>query len=392
MKICNFDIKTGNPLVKTEVAEHIYGWITFNEEAEKELRAIEDPTHYDFGAYLGTFGYHVFGKNGWLAQEVRKFAEQKLGLGSEIKKSDRLDIIAANRLNRFVNKHKLGLTLSTTSPGPGPGPGPRPRKKIRIKMPKPSFPMEETRRVEFGDSVRNIKISVVNASEFSRKVKLSLVLKTASRSVQERILNKFVAGQTIDVPAKSESITFGPYAVTFESRRFVAGTYAIEAEIALLEGDILDDEFGKAVIVDQERELIYLEENPPTGKGLFEFIDRVEFKEEKKLQFRVKEKNGKMRIQVNILHTAYKHNEELDDLLAEKKLYTHHNVHRPLLDYEIGIGAEAIAQYDVRKEAKLVKENKNKFMLQRAEDKKAFFVEAIDQTSRIAQRIRYEVL
>ena len=215
------------------------------------------------------------------------------------------------------------------------------------------------------------KVSVVNGSKSSRKIKLSLVLKTASRKVQERILKKFVAGQTIDVPAKGESTTFGPYAVTFDSNACM---------------------HAKAVIVDQERELIYLEEDPPTGKGLFEFIDRIEFKEEKKLQFRVKEKDGKMRIQINILHTAYEHNEELDDLLAEKKLYTHHKVHRPLLDYEIGIGAEAIAQYDVRKEAKLVKENKRKFMLQRAEDKKAFFVEAIDQASRIAQRIRYEVL
>jgi len=259
-------------------------------------------------------------------------------------------------------------------------------------MPKPSFPVEGTRKVEFGDSVQNIKISVVNASEFSRKIKLSLTLKTASRKVQERILRKFVAGQFIDVPARSESATFGPYAVTFESKRFDTGTYAIEAEISLLEGDILDDTFGKAIIADQERELIYLDEDPPTGKGLLEFIDRVKFKEEKELQFRVKEKDGKMRIQVNILHPAYEHNEELDDLLAEKNLYAHHRLHRPLLDYEVSIGAEAIAQYDVRNEARLVKENKRKFMLQRAEDKKAFFIEAIDQTSRIAQRIRYEVL
>lgn len=392
MKICNFDIKSGNPLIKTEIAEHVYGWIIFNEEAEKELREIEHPTHYDFGASVGTFGYHVFGKTGWLTQEVRKFAEQKLGLGLEAKKPDRLDIMVANRLNRFVNKYNLGLPLDRTSPGPGPGPGPRTRKKIRIKMLKPSFPREGIRRVEFGESIQNINVSVVNETKISRRVKLSLLLKTASRKVQERILKKFVASETIVVPSKSESSTFGPYAATFDKKKFAAGTYAIEAEIALLEGDILDDQFGKAVIVDQERELIYLDENPPTGKGLFEFIDRIEFKENKELQFRVKEKDGKMRIQINILHPAYKHNEELDDLLEEENLYAHRKLHRPLLDYEIGVGAEVIAQYDVRKEAKLVKEDKEKFILQRAEDKKAFFVEAVDQASRIAQRIRYEVL
>ena len=391
MKVCNFDIKTGNPSIKTEIAEHTYGWIIFNDEAEKELREIEDPTHYDFSASLGTFGYHVFSKNGWLAQEVRKFAEQKLGLGSETRKFDRLDIIVANKLNRFSNKYKLGVPLDKTVAPPG-AEVPRHRKELRIKMPKPVFPSRETRRIEFRESIRNIRVSVVNESKFSRKVKLSLVLKTASMKVQERILKKFVEGETLVVASQSESATFGPYAVTFDKKKFDSGTYAIEAEIVLLEGDILDDKFGKGVIVDQERELIYLDVDPPTGKGLFEFIDRVEFKEEKELQFRVKEKEGKMRIEINILHPAYGHNEELDDLLAEKNLYAHHRVHRPLLDYEIGIGAEVIAQYDIRKEAKLVKESKEKFILQRTEDEKAFFVEAVDQASRIAQRIRYEVL
>lgn len=393
MKICNFSIRTGNPSIKTDIAEYLYGWITFNKEAEAELRAIEDPTHYDFSAYVGTFGYHVFGKAGWLAQEVRKFAEQKLGLGLKARKPDRLDILVINRLNRFANKYKLGSPLNRTSPGPGPGPGPRNRKEIRIKMTKPSFPRDITRRVEFGETIQNIKVSVVNDSKRSVKAKLSLVLKTASRTIKERILERFVNGKTIVVPSKSESITFGPYSVTFSKRKFVTGTYVIEAEIALLEGDILDDQFGKAVIVDQDRELVYLDENPPTGRGLFEFIDRVEFKDERDLQFRVKEKDGKMRIQINILHPAYKHNEVLDDLLEEKKLYISRKLHRPLLDYEINIGAEVIAQYDVRKEAKLIKKDcKEKFILHRGEDKNAFFVDAIDQASRIAQRIRYEVL
>lgn len=391
MKICNFDIKTGNPSIRTAIAEYTYGWITFNEEAEKEFREIEDPTHYDFSASLGTFGYHVFSKNGWLAQEVKKFAEQKLGLGSERKEFDRLDIIVANKLNRFSNKYKLGVRLDKPVAPPGTE-NPRQRKEIRIKMPKPTFPRKETRRVEFGESIQNIRVSVVNDSKFLRKFKLSLMLKTASRKARERILKRFVAGEPLIVAGNSESRTFGPYTVTFDKKKFDAGTYAIEAEIVLLEGDILDDKFGKGIIVDQERELVYLDVDPPTGKGLFEFIVRVEFKEEKELQFRVKEKEGKMRIEVNILHPAYKHNEELDDLLAEKNLYAHYKVNRPLLDYEVSIGAEVIAQYDIRKEAKLVKENKEEFILQRAEDKKAFFVEAVDQASRIAQRIRYEVL
>ncbi|MFX0199993.1 MAG: hypothetical protein ACFFCW_28060 [Candidatus Hodarchaeota archaeon] len=391
MKICNFDVRNGNPSIKAEVSERIYGWIKFNEEAEKELRNIEDPTHYDFSAYLGTFGFQVFGKNGWLEQEIRRFAEQRLGVGSEAKKFDRLDIIVANKLNRFTNKYKLGVPLERPVAPPGNGKD-HERKELRIRMPKPRFPSGETRRVEFGEKISEIKVSVVNDSKISRKLKISLLLKTASREVGERTLKSFVIGETIVVSAQSESAMFGPYEILFDKKQFDSGTYVIEAEIVALEGDIFDRKFGKSIVIDQERELIYLDVDPPVGKGLFEFIDRVKFEEEKDLQYRVKAKEDKMRIQINVLHPAYRHSEELDDLLAEKKLYLYHHVARPLVDYEINIGAEVIAQFDIRKDAKLVKDNRKKFLVQRAEDKKSFFIEAVDQASRIAQRIRFEVL
>lgn len=391
MKICNFDVRSANPSIKAEISERIYGWIKFNEEAEKELREIEDPTHYDLSAYLGTFGFYVFGKNGWLEQEIRKFSEQKLGVGTEDKKFDRLDIIVANKLNRFTNKYDLGVLLDRPVAPPGDSKEHK-RKEIRLKMPKPQFPSIETRRVEFGERIPDIKVSVVNESKISRKVKLSLLLKTASREVGERTLKSLVAGETFTVQAQSESEIFGPYEILFDKKKFDSGTYAVESEIVALEGDLLDLKFGKGVVIDQERELIYLDVDPPAGKGLFEFIDRVEFKEEKDLQYRVKEKDDKMRIQINILHPAYKHSEDLDHVLAKEKLYEHHNISRPLFDYEINIGAEVIAQYDIRKDAKLIKDNKEKFLIQRSEDKNSFFIEAVDQTSRIAQRIRHEVL
>jgi hypothetical protein len=103
MKIRSFDVRIENPAITPEIAERIYGWISFNEEGEKELRSIEDTTHYDFSSSIGSFGIHVFGRNGWLVQQVREFAEQRLGLGSPDKgKSDRSDILAVNRLNTIL--------------------------------------------------------------------------------------------------------------------------------------------------------------------------------------------------------------------------------------------------------------------------------------------------
>lgn len=393
MKICNFDVKIGNPLISSELAENIYGWITFNKEAEKELREIEDPTHYDYRASIGTFGFHLFGRNGWLAQEISKFGDQKLGLGKEEKKFERLDIIVANKLNRFFKKYYPGVPLNITTPPPGvKEPISRQPKEIRIKMLKPTFPSEDTRKVKFGESISNIGFLIINDTNLPRKIKTSLVLKTATKTVMDRILRNFVSSKTVLINSNSESGIFGPYSIIFEKDKFDSGTYAIEAEIVLLEGDVLDDRYGKGVIVDQERELIYLDVDPPTGRGLFEFIDRVEFKKDKELQYRVKEKEDKMRIEINIIHPAYKHIENLDDFLEKTILYEYYKGNRPLLDYELSIGAEVIAQYDIQRDAMFVRDNKDKFIIQRAEDKNAFFIEAIDQATRIAQRIRYEVL
>jgi hypothetical protein len=393
MKICGFDVQTENPTITSEIAASIYGWITFNEEGEKELRAIEHTTHYDFGNAVGTFGFHVFGKNGWLIREIRKFAEQRLGLGPIGKsKSSLSDILAINKLNKFANRNSLGGHGRPVGPLP-PKPT-TPKKEIRIKMPKPVFPHLETRRVEYEEIVKGITISIVNDSDTERKMKLTLVLKTASRKgIPERVLKEFVAKE-LCIASRQESEVFGPYEVLFAKHRFRDGTYVIEGEIVLLEGDVLDEKFGKSMVLDQERELVYLNEDPPTGGGLFEFIDRVEFKDEKTLQYRVIEKDDKYRIQINTLHPAYKHIEEIDSLLSDYKLKTGTNVPNPIMDYEIEIGAEAIAHYDLKKEVNLIRneEKRNRFIEQRKRDEKSFFLDAMEQASRIAQEIRHEIL
>lgn len=395
MKIRNFDVTTDNPAITPEIAESIYGWIVFNEEGEKELRTIEDTTHYDFSSSLGTLGFHVFGKNGWLVQEVRKFAEKELGLGLEDKKkTGRSDVLAVNKLNRFASTHDLGEKGRQVPPTTGKK-RTKLEKEIRIKMPKPVFPHPEIRRVEYGETVTGIMVSVVNDTSVQRKIKLSLTLKTASRKgIPERVLKQFVETE-LTVAAASGSEIFGPFQVLFDTHKFKDGTYAVEAEIVLLEGDVLDERFGKGMLLDQERELIYLNEDPPTGKGLFEFIDRIPFKDfDKTLQYRIEEKDGRYRIQINILHPAYRHVEEVDALLSEHKHYRKIDFPNPLLDYELEIGAEAIAHYDLKEEANLIPDEKAKknFIEQRDKDEKAFFIEAMDQSSRIAQGIRYEIL
>ena len=82
MKIRSFDVQAADPKITPEMAQCVYGWISFNDEGEKELRAIENTTHYDFTTSTGTFGNYVFGRNGWLAKQMREFAERELGLGS----------------------------------------------------------------------------------------------------------------------------------------------------------------------------------------------------------------------------------------------------------------------------------------------------------------------
>jgi hypothetical protein len=394
MKIRSFDVRTENPAITPEIAERIYGWISFNKEGETELRSIEDTTHYDFSSSIGSFGIHVFGRNGWLVQQLREFAEQRLGLGLPDKsKSERSDILAVNRLNRFARKHNLGELGRTILVGPVEELR-RPEKEIRIKMPKPTFPHIETRRVEYGEIVSDIIVSIVNDSGKPRKMKLTLALKTPSRSgIPERTLKELVSKELV-VAANEKSEDFGPYKIMFDRHTYADGTYALDAEIVLLEGDVLDEDFGKGMVLDQERELIYLNENPPAGKGLFELIDKVEFKQEESLQYRVKDKDGKIRIEINTLHPGYKHAEEIDDFLSRHRRGQNKNMSSPLVDYDIHIGAEAIALYDLKKEASLIgdADTKKRFIAQRNEDKAAFYEEAMNRASRIAQEIRHEVL
>jgi hypothetical protein len=196
------------------------------------------------------------------------------------------------------------------------------------------------------------------------------------------------------IAANQESDNFGPYKIMFDKFTYTDGAYVLEAEIVLLEGDVLDQKFGKGMVLDQERELVYLNENPPAGKGLFELIDKVEFKQEKELQYRTKVKDGKIRIEINILHPAYKHAEEIDDLLSKHRRSQNRDVHNPLVDYDIQIGAEAIALYDLKKDADLISDadSKKRFIELRKEDRLAFYQEAMDRASRVAQEIRHEVL
>jgi len=392
MKICTVEASLGNHITKREHLEHIYGWIILDENGEKELRKIEDPTHYDFRASIGTIGYHLFGRVGWLSEKLREFAEQRLGLNNNEKDFDRLDILVANKLNQYLRQYYEGLPLDKPTPPPkGKEKKKRKKKKIRIKMNDFEFPEEGSRKLNYGDSLENIGFSIINNTKNTFVVRASLNLKTASKTIQERILRNLLL-EDLKIEGESESKSFGPFNISFERENFDQGTYVIEAEIIILDGKSEDSSLGKGVITDQERELIYLEVNPPTGKGIFEFIDRVEFKEDKELQFRIKQKEGKMRIEINIAHPAYKSKEMLDGFLKENNLYRKFKGNNPLLDYELGIGAEAIAQYDLSNELKFIIDNKEDFLEKRKNDENAFFLEAVDEASKIAQRIRYDVI
>jgi hypothetical protein len=237
-------------------------------------------------------------------------------------------------------------------------------------------------------------VSVVNNSGKPRKMKLTLVLKTASRrGIPERTLKELTSKELV-VAADEKSEDFGPYKIMFDKHTYADGTYALDAEIVLLEGDVLEEKFGKGMVLDQERELIYLNENPPSGNGLFELIDPVEFKQQKTLQYRTRDKEGRIRIEINTLHPAYRHAEEIEDFLSKRRSSQNKNVSNPLMDYNVEIGAEAIALYDLRNEANLVSDvdTRKRFIEQRKEDKDAFYEDVMDLASRMAQEIRHEVL
>lgn len=346
MKVESFDITHGNEHITPRFRRHIFGWIIFNEKAESLLKETESSTHYGFKQTRGSFALIVLGRNGWLKEQIRKFAEDELGLTPESKRrkhKERAHILTLSALNQFARS--IGYSVSTTVGKDRKIDGKRgpTQKEIRVQMPEPSYPNPPLRRIEFEQEVSKIKAWAVNDSAHSEKLSFEFRLKKKhGYSISgEEVIKVFKEDELVLQPKKKTRV-FGPYSVVFARNNFESGMYVIEARIFSL---------PTSIELDATRHLVYLDINPPAS-GLFKDIQYTEFNPPmNKLQYRIERDRDEFILKINTLHPLYQRASKIQEYLVS----VGRSDLRPLdYDYVLNLGISALMKEDLVDQGKLL--------------------------------------
>lgn len=294
MKICTIEPR----YLPKDIADSIYGYLTLDKKAESQLRKYENPEHY------GLFYRHAFPRaiKHFIEEEISRFAKEKLGYGSDIRAVKRKEQKDAER-KALTAINRIAKDLGIIGFGPGVligGGGSSYSKEIRIVFTEPDFPRLGDRRVNYGESIKEIKVNVVNDTDKTIKVRLKLYL----RYSDEKLLDLYEGD--LEIQSHSNSSIIGPFDIKFTETQFpLKGKYNIVAKIVSL----IDE--NKGFKLDIKQKVFYLEEDPPT-KGLFEDCEGMEYPEKysKLLGEVVIGKRGGYVFQYNVGHPEYKINED----------------------------------------------------------------------------------
>ncbi len=242
MKICS----TRMHYVPAEVAASVYGYVTLERDLERALLPHENPEHYsfDFRRPVPKALRH------YLEEQLNQFGREKLGLGvdpAKIKHERQRDaelraLYAVNRITK-----KLGLV--------GPGPGGGEKKKIRVELLPLKFP-KDSRRINYGQSLKNIGLVAYNDTDKSARVRLSLALNfenTEVRQFDERDVTL----------AEHSRRQIGTFEHTFK-KGDNKGQYTVQAVMISLRSE------DKGKILDQDQSKIWLEQEPPEQRVFLE--------------------------------------------------------------------------------------------------------------------------
>lgn len=257
MKICCIDPPRHIPW---EIAERIYGYITFDSETEKALQEDEDVEHYSYDfrrALPNAIRRHI-------EDEIGKFAKEKLGWRVDARAVRRQVQLEAEQLAlTIINKFAREIGISV-GPGGRGGKGGGEWKKIRLQTPQPEFPRDDTIRVNYGEALKNISTRVINDTENPIDVRFKLFIRRGDQEIKTYI------EQDLSLGPFSKSLLFGPFQEMFSREEYPEkGKYTVVARIRSLMKE------NKGEELDEKKIPLYLEEDPP-GRGLFERCQAVE--------------------------------------------------------------------------------------------------------------------
>lgn len=253
--------------VSKDIAERVYGYVTLERDLELAMLEDEGVEHYsyDFKRALPKALKRV------VENELAAFGRAKLGLGVDperIKRetenqAEKQAVYAINRIAR-----KLGLAVGRGSGGNGGNAGDR--KPLRIEFVSIRFP-RESRRVNYGEAITNIRVRVVNQTDNPVEARLKLYLLWGDQTLESYL------EEDIPLSASTASQIFGPFNQEFSKADFPRkGKYTIRGKlISLMKPQ-------KGLELHTLTRHFYLEEDPPTT-GLFEKCEGLDYPKERRL-------------------------------------------------------------------------------------------------------------
>ncbi|WP_420182101.1 hypothetical protein ACNO8S_13650 [Haloarcula sp. KBTZ06] len=290
--------------VPPDIADHLYGFITFDAATEEELKRAENPEHYGFsGRYQVT---KII--NSYVKDQIELFAREELDwTWSEEVESERQQQAAEQRALNSVNEafsdfdFHTGDTAGTDSTSTSTSPG---RKKdVRLSMPEPNFPRSD-HRVEYGDEIKRIRVNALNSLDYEIEAQLRIDLEFRNQSLSE-----FTQQITVPASAGSDPGTYesDPYRQPIEEGDFpIPGKYSLTAQLAALEDS---PNFSRGEIIDTVSLTVYLEVEPPAGDGPFADCTPAKLDDDTVYGEVVRTEKGQRQARVyqyNINHPEYK--------------------------------------------------------------------------------------
>lgn len=300
--------------VPASLAASITGYVEFDERLDIEMKRVEEPTHYAFNLRRGV-GFAV---KQWVEQELARFAAEKLGQGGERARSAEARRREAERraldlINRKARQLGLVGPRGSGGGGGGGGGGGSPRELIAVQLDDPVLPRTNTRRIEFGEKLSNIRVRAVNNSPDDATVRLSVYL-----TCGDVVRHWFLKDQEVKVSPRATSDWTPPQEILFNPDDYLPGAYVLRAKLL-----VVQSKHRPRMYEHKDAFKFWVAEDPPQG-GLFEDIDALDYQGDavKVDAEAVPGKAGGWRFQYNLLHPAYKrvagYDDELVDYLFER--------------------------------------------------------------------------
>lgn len=250
MKICTVMPYTLPPSIQ----ESLYGYINFDKKGEEAIKDAESLEHNDI-SFRKAFPRDL---RNWLWSQMKEFAEKELGYSphpfaekrEKQKSAERRALSAINRIAKDLKLFRFGPTARKTPTGAR-----GPTKEVRIQLAKPDFPNPKSTRVDYGQKIENVGVSVANDSEEDVAVHCKVFVRYGSEVI--RVLLE----EERTIPKTGSVTIYGPEALEVKPEVFQhKGPHVLSARI-------VDPETSEKI---DQKSFTFHVEIEPMEKGIFE--------------------------------------------------------------------------------------------------------------------------